>query len=336
MRRVTLTVLSFVLASVTSEASHIQTSTIGQGRASGVRTDSAAPLEAGQWSFGANVEHSDYDRLTDAELLALREADPEGSLHSVESIVSFGVDASYGLTGNLTVGLHLPYIVRNDVAEAEHEHEEPDAARVGPLAVHAEGIEALGKSSGLGDVSAYGLWRFYNDAATDTNLSLIGGIKMPTGADDRVADTGERFEPEFQPGSGSWDPFAGIAWSRSLGHFNVAASTGYMLATEGARDTDLGDQWTYNAAGGYRLGEADGTSWNLVLELNGGWRDREEANGVTEANSGGTWLFVSPGLNISGNRWSVYASWGYPIDDELNGNQDDLASRILVGFQFLR
>ena len=72
-----------------------------------------------------------------------------------------------------------------------------------------------------------------------------------------------------------------------------------------------------------------------MLELNGGWHDREQVDGATDANSGGSWLLLSPGVTVSGHNWSAYASWGYPIDDELNGDQDKIGSRFLVGVQFM-
>ena len=64
-----------------------------------------------------------------------------------------------------------------------------------------------------------------------------------------------------------------------------------------------------------RLGSFEDTRWSAVLELNGGWRDREEVSGVTDANSGGSWLFVSPGINVTGHNWSLYASLGVPLDE---------------------
>lgn len=339
MRNSMATLVGFTALAGAAQASHIQTTTLATGRSAGIRTDSAAPLEEGRWSFGVNFENSDSDRLSQEEMLALREEDPEASLHSIEAIRSLSLDASYGLTRDITVGIHLPYVIRYDILEAAHEHEDIASAGLaadGPaIAAALPGIEELGKSAGIGDMTVYGLWRFYEDPASDTNLGLIAGVKTPTGTDDQVADTGEVFEAEFQPGSGSWDPFAGIAWGRSLGAFSLAASTVYTLATEGSYDTDLGDQWTYNASAGYRLGNLEDTNWSLVLELNGGWRDREEVDGAADANSGGSWLYVSPGVNVTGHRWSIYASLGLPVDKSLNGNQDDLGYRFLLGMQYL-
>jgi len=344
MRVLLTAAVAIVTCAQLAQASHIQTTTLGSGRTASIRTDAATPLKDGEWSAGMNFEYADSDQLSESQLLELRAADHEASLHSIESIRTLNLELSYGLTADLTIGLHIPYVVRDNIIEAGHHEEEelelamaPRALVLQPLAEqHLDGIEALGKSAGLGDISVYGLWRIYQNRDNDTNIGLLGGVRVPTGADDKVADTGERFEAEFQPGSGSWDPFAGAAWGRRVGPFDLAASTLYTLATEGSQDTDLGDQWTYNAAAGYQLGSVDGTDWSLVLELNGGWRDREEVAGLTDANSGGSWLFISPGVSISGPRWSVYASFGYPIDDELHGDQDDLGSRVLVGVQFLR
>jgi hypothetical protein len=332
--------LAIACASATAHASHIQTTTLSTDHTSGIRTESATPLAAHEWTFGIRYDDNNSDRLSQEELLALREEDHEASLHSVASVRTLSLDAGYGLTRDITVGVHLPYVFRYDIVEAAHEHDEglaaPVAARSPRASEVLEGIESLGKSEGVGDLSVYGLWRFYADVPTATSVGLIAGVKAPTGSDDETADTGETFEAEFQPGSGSWDPFAGLAWTRAAGTIALSASTMYALATEGTQDTDLGDQWTYNASAGYRLGKIDGTAWNAVVELNGGWRAREKVSGVVDPNSGGSWLLVSPGVTVSGRTWSVYASLGVPIDESLHGNQDDLGYRFLVGMQFSR
>jgi hypothetical protein len=304
-----------------AQASHIQTTTLGATGAAGIRTDGATPMEQGHWNFGMTVEHSSFDQLSQQELLDARAVQPEASLHSLDSILAVGLDVGYGLSPDITVGVHVPYLMRKDIVEAG---QGPDPE-----------IEHLGDSDGFGDPTLYGLWRFYEDKPSDVNMGLIAGLKLPVGKDDNVADTGETFETEFQPSSGSWDPFAGLAWSRSIGKFNLAASTIYTFAMSGTANTNLGDLWTYNFATGYGLGGAADMHWNAALELNGGWHDREHISGEgTDPNSGGSWLYLSPGVTVTGHKWSAYASWAYPIDKSINGTQDDLGSRILVGFSY--
>ena len=123
----------------------------------------------------------------------------------------------------------------------------------------------------------------------------------------------------------------------------------YVLATEGAQDTNLGDRFQYNVALSYRLTGAlsgpaglpapmyhggpkahhghkhaheeaappKGPALDLVLELNGEWHDRQRIAGATDANSGGNVVFLSPGLRLSYDKWSGFVSFGVPVASEL-------------------
>ena len=53
-----------------------------------------------------------------------------------------------------------------------------------------------------------------------------------------------------------------------------------------------------------------GPSLDLVLELNGEWHGHEVEGGVKDANSGGNVIYLSPGLRISMDKWSAFASVG--------------------------
>ena len=135
------------------------------------------------------------------------------------------------------VGFHLPYVIRYDIIEAAHEHEEllSAGASDGPVAAATlEGIESLGKSSGLGDLSVYGLWRFYEDKTSDTNVGLIGGVKTPTGDDDEVADTGGDLRGGVPAGQRLLGSLRRSRLEPQRRRFSLAASTVYTLATEGS------------------------------------------------------------------------------------------------------
>ena len=130
----------------------------------------------------------------------------------------------------------------------------------------------------------------------------------------------------------------------------------YTLAGDGARDTNLGDRFQYNAAVSYRLrggeeaehthshshkdGPADhhhdhGPSEmavDLVLELNGEWSDKQTEGGETDENSGGNTVYLSPGLRLSTDDWSGYLSVGIPVVNDLNGIQAEPDWRVLTGF----
>ncbi len=304
-------------------ASHTAATALGTGSAGSIVTDSAVPLEPGQWTIGARYDFQEMDQLSEEELIALREADPDADLHTVESVTTISLTGAWGLNENLTLGFTLPYLNRQDVREPHAEDGEVE-------------IESLGDSKGIGDLTVYGLWRFFADPGADANASVLFGIKTPTGKDDEYSPEGERLEQEFQPGSGSWDPFVGLAYSRGFGRWGLDASTTYLFATEGSQDTDLGDLVTYNLGLSYALNQDAAVRWGLVLELNGLWRDKLEENGETERNSGGHWLNLAPGLTASGKHWTGFANVGFPIVNEPNGDQDEQDWRFLIGFRYQR
>ena len=52
---------------------------------------------------------------------------------------------------------------------------------------------------------------------------------------------------------------------------------------------------------------------------------------MTDANSGGNVVYLSPGLRLSYERWSGFASLGVPIVNDLNGVQAEPDWRVLTG-----
>jgi hypothetical protein len=48
-------------------------------------------------------------------------------------------------------------------------------------------------------------------------------------------------------------------------------------------------------------------SWDLILEANGEWKEKQEIRGDKDKNSGGNTIFISPGTRvIFGKRASAY------------------------------
>ena len=333
---VKLVLISAVLAFTDVGFADHPSTGLGIGLGGPINTQSAIPLPKGKWSVGAGAEFIDFDAFSDEELLRFAEEDPEADIHSVDSVLEAALAVSYGLAEDLSMGVRIPYVRRENIREA-HGHgeaEEEDAEAEHDQAEEEEGVEVLGDADGLGDIILFGQYRFYHDQQTNSHTSLLFGVKTPTGATDEKSDEGERLETELQPGSGSWDGLFGLAYSRYLKKVSLNASVLYKLVTEGSQDTDLGDVLSYNAGLSYRLGgngdhhhahdhQAHGHgSWDLILELNGEWRDKEQQRGISNPNSGGNWLFISPGVRYSRDSgWAVALSVGAPIVTDLNGRQ---------------
>lgn len=318
-----------------------------------INTISATTLEQGHGAVGVSVIYSDFDQLSDETLIEAHEAGIE-HVHDLGSIGSYGVGYVHGVTNDLMLGFRLPYVKHTGIRAVHHHHEEAGGAEEEPE------VENHGDTEGIGDLSLYGQYRFYR--STNTDAAVILGLKTPTGETGERTRDGEIQDAEFQPGSGSWDPLFGLALTHRVGAWSFDANVLYNLVTEGTQDTDLGDQFLYNLAVSYRLTgygssgpmfhgaheheagddghghhhEASGPALDLVLELNGEVHQKQETAGISDGNSGGHTLYLSPGLRLSQGNWSGYASVGIPIVKDENGIQPEpewrLTSGVSVGF----
>ncbi len=300
------------------------------GIAGAITTVSAATLPRGSAAAAIQIEQIVFRPISDARLLDLAAQDVE--THSIRSTLVPSFRYAYGITDDLTVGLSLPYVYRRDIREA-HVDMPGD-----PPELHL-----LGDSRGIGDLTALGQWRFLN--GTGMQMAALFGVKAPTGKTNAVSALGEEFETDHQPGSGSWDGLGGLAVSGRLGVFSLDASALLTLAGEGKRDTTLGNRLNYNVALAYRLEEGEHHhgagdaahahyGWDLVLELNGEWQEKVDVAGAKLPNTGGSVLYLSPGVRVSARGWSAFASLGLPVVRNLNGVQHEPDYRWLAGVAF--
>lgn len=306
-----------------------------------VTTITASTLPQGTFVVGGQYEQTGNDTLSDAVLKAAAEAaflagEEHAHFHSVETVSSMALSLAYGITNDLTVSLRLPYVTRDNIREG-HAHEES------PGVPHGS-VHNFGDASGIGDLSLLGQWRFLNDTDGRFEMAVLLGVETPTGETDETNNEGDVFDTEFQPGSGSWDALLGLALTKRAGRFSFDVSGLYAIAGDGSRDTNLGDRFTYGLAGSYRaLGtqphhhaegtpeHSDGPAFDLVLELNGEWHDKQDEAGEIDPNSGGHVLFLAPGVRFSQDSFSLFAAIGAPLITDVNGLQDKPSLRVTAG-----
>lgn len=302
---------------------------LGSEGAGAINTISATPLPAGAWGFGLRSEIITNDEFSTAQLENFAASGLEG-VHSIDKITSTSVSLSYGVTENLSLSARLPYVQRKNIRESELEDGVPEA-------------HTHGDSSGVGDLLLLGQYRVL--AQKDTDVSILFGVKAPSGETGEKDNDGVRFETEFQPGTGSWDFLLGAAVSKNKGQWGYHANILYNKTTPGSQSTKIGDAFLYNVALSYRLGDSHaahdhahhhGTNsqtvnWDLSLELNGETRRPDKIFGLSEANSGGTTVFLSPGVRVSTGKLSGFISYGLPIIENQKGQQTDIRSRIVAG-----
>jgi len=293
-----------------------------------INAPSADTLRQGEVTVALRAQAENYDEFSNRALEGFAAAGLEG-VHNTDAAFIASLAFEYGVTDDLSIGVVAPYVLRYGVREGEIEDGVPEA-------------HVLGGARGFGDLVVTARYRFLDRAQHGVSLSLLASLKTPTGESDERTDSGGSFETEFQPGSGSWDPSVGLAAGAKVGPFFVDASGGYTFVTEGDRDTNLGDRASYNLGLSYRIGKGahthdDGVferheALDLVLELNGEWGEHERIGAEIDPHSGGSQLFISPGLRyVLKQGWTSFVSVGFPLYEDLNGQQNETDFRATVG-----
>ena len=184
--------------------------------------------------------------------------------------------------------------------------------------INAQSIAQDRSSFGVGDVRFFAKYLLLQvDRKKETfRMASKAGIKFPTGNENKAPALG----------SGSTDYFFSTVAGWIKNRTGIYLEGIYHLNTSHAQ-VDFGNSFLYNLALGYRLLPSVYETYpspqlNGFLEINGTTIAKSEVNGVTNENSGGTTIFLSPGLQyVGGRRWLIEASLQVPIVNEPNGTQ---------------
>ncbi len=227
----------------------------------------------------------------------------------------------YGISGDLSVFGVLPVF-----------HKEMDVTLPG-------GMRVTRKTSGIGDARIFSRYTIYREDLPGKTFRIapFAGLKLPTG-DSNDSDAFGMLPAPFRLGSGSWDPFAGVVVTYQTLDFQIDAQASYKVNTH-ANGFEFGDETRLDASLQYRLwpreltGGVPGFLYG-VLESNLVHKEKSRMGGARVASSGGTSLFVAPGLQYVTQRWIAEAIVQLPVFQDLNGTalRDDFTVR--AGFRF--
>lgn len=192
------------------------------------------------------------------------------------------------------------------------------------LKLTLNGTRVTRRADGLGDMKFFGRYTIFKNNFSGGNFRIapFAGIEVPTG-DSRRSDALGRLPASVQPGSGSWDPFGGIVLTYQTLDFQVDAQISYK-ANRPANDFEFGDIARLDASFQYRLwpGELGGGVPDFlygVLEANLVHEDKNRISGIKDPGSGGTRLFLVPGVQYITRRWIAEATVQLPVIQDLNG-----------------
>lgn len=206
-----------------------------------------------------------------------------------------------------TLYADIPYIVRNSL-------EIEDDTRLG----------VKEQSKGWGDLTVIGNYHFLKQDNQD--LSLAGGIKFPTGLTNEKNSVGERFEPELQPGTGSYDYIVGGVYNTQIDRLHFLANIAYVFKTEGDQDYRFGDLLSTSFFVDYLINSnSEILKTKIGINSNYQYEKKHKDNGDKVNDSGGNTIFLGPTLSMNTTEnSSIFASILFPVYQRLGGAHQEV------------
>jgi hypothetical protein len=174
-----------------------------------------------------------------------------------------------------------------------------------------------------GDVRVLGRHQWRIENAEKMTLDFYGlnfGVKLPTGERDIRNSAGDRAERTLQPGTGTTDLLLGAYYN------GVLPASGMSWFVQGlwqspmnsSEDYRPGQRFSLDAGYRYELTERAG----LMLQVNAVRRERDGGAQAEPANTGGMFLFLTPGASYAVSKGTqVYAFVQKPLYQYVNGVQ---------------
>ncbi len=285
------------------------------GTTGAVNPISAESPKKNKYTLGYILEYQDWQSVNIRKAHELHEEGRDA--HARKNDISNSVFFGYGITDALSVSLQVPYVERR----FKEVHEE----------------EFLGdseKATGLGDSILLGKYKFYDK---QFGLAGIFGLKLPTGTTDERNKTGEKYEPELQPGAGSLDYLFGISANKKINHLIVVDGTVlYHLKTEGDQNYEFGD--IVRVTTGATFNVIDGNkkpTLNFLSEVISQFANKDVQDGETIRDSGGTTIFFAPGVSsYLTEQLKTTLSVPVPAYQGLGGEHQELDFNVLFSMSY--
>lgn len=169
-----------------------------------------------------------------------------------------------------------------------------------------------GSEFGLGDAAFFARYEvFRSDKAGQTRrIAPFVGLRVPTGRDGKTGD-------------GSLDIFGGLIATHATTQWVLDSQLRYDFNRE-ADGFERGNSTSFETSFQYRLSPTkvtrDTTAFVFgVLEISANYHERNRLSGITDRNSGGFQLFLTPGLQYATRRWIADFGVKVPIVNDNNG-----------------
>ncbi len=284
----------------------------------GLSVQSGEVLKRGAWSFELRSDYTAFNIPSDAEI-AMKAA-AAGDIDVLDRSLLHGVSLSYGIAEDLQVSASLGYYTASGGGTVSLN---PDTGVL---------TRSTNEPEGFTDLWINGKWAFYKGPAG--RFALFGGVKIPTGKKDVLDSNGEPVDFASTPGSGATDFVGGLGYSTFVTSqltLDASVSSTFRGIYHGYR---LGDRLDAGVALGWRLTENIHTfpQSAAFLELNYRSIGKVEVQGAHDDNSGGSAVFLSPGLRFGFSpRASLSFALQLPLGQSPNGAQIETKFKAVAG-----
>jgi len=282
-----------------------------------ISTAKAAPI-----TFNTALPVAKDEYLFRQQFILNQSGDDPGNLNRDRTALTAVTTFAYGINHKLSVFGVLPY-----------QHIELD--------LDMPGQRVTRENSGVGDFSAFGRYIFHqnNQPGKTFRLAAFAGLKAPTG-DEKASDDIGSLPPAVLTGSGSWNVFAGLVLTRQTLAYQFDGQLSYRVNNE-ANNFEAGNLFHLDGSLQYRLwprnlGNGVPAFLYGVLEVNLVNQEKNKTGGVDDDNTGGTRLFISPGIQYVTRRWIAETALQIPVTQNLYGTalENDYIFRVGIRFNF--
>jgi len=266
---------------------------------------SGSPVLSAPMTFNTALPVAQGEFVTRIQGIRLDAGEDPGTADRDLTVDTLVTVVGYGVTPKLALFGALPY---------QHK----------TLRLDSGGERIRRSQEGFGDLSLFGRYTLFQRDWPGRTLRLAPfvGVEAPTGEDD-AGDALGRLPPSVQLGSGAWDLFGGLVLTHQTLSDQFDSQLSVRFNNE-ANGFEAGDEVRWDLSWQHRLwprelgGGVPGFLYG-VLESNLAYQGKNEVHGVEDADSGGTSLFLAPGLQYVTKRWMAETAIQLPVMQDLNG-----------------
>ncbi|HEY6172404.1 MAG TPA: transporter [Candidatus Kapabacteria bacterium] len=256
-----------------------------------------------------------------------------------ETYITHQVSMYYHIGDKFSASLYLPFVNRSESGKGEQPHGSlPNSIVSSQSPQHGTMTHSYhNQVNGLSDLAVFGRYRVFDDEQSSFFMTVIAGVKLPTGATNAINDEGELLNPHIQAGTGSTDPLLGLDMFYGGGDYSFSLNLMSCYPTMGAQNYQFGTMLNYSINGKYNLlnfGEMN--SIIAAFGVSGELHAQESMNGEAVVNTGGNTTYLFPGVQLLvGSMLTFDLSYHIPIVHELKGTQLGESYKVMAGAQYL-